>query len=289
MFDTNRMSFKIKSMKIGWCLKSKYFRSLIFVVVFISVNEVCFAQESTATFLWPEGKQYAVSLTFDDARMSQVDVGTALLDKYNVKATFFLVPSTVALRIEGWKKATANGHEIGNHSLKHPCSGNFLWARENALENYSLTQMKDELVQANKNIESLLGVKPQVFAYPCGQTFVGRGSKAKSYIPVVANLFFVGRGWLDEGPNDPSFCDFAQLTGMEMDGKNFDELLPLLQNAKKNHQWLVLAGHEMGESGPQTTRLTMLKQLLEYAKDPSNGIWIAPAGTVAKYIEGQRK
>jgi hypothetical protein len=51
----------------------------------------------------------------------------------------------------------------------------------------------------------------------------------------------------------------------------------------------VLAGHEMGDSGRQTTRLAMLKQLLEYAQDPANEIWIAPVGTVARYVAGQRK
>ncbi len=40
----------------------------------------------------------------------------------------------------------------------------------------------------------------------------------------------------------------------------------------------------MGDSGVQTTRLKMLKQLIDYVQDPANGIWIAPAGTVAKYI-----
>jgi hypothetical protein len=72
-----------------------------------------------------------------------------------------------------------------------------------------------------------------------------------------------------------------------MDGKNFDQILPLLEFAKKNKLWLVLAGHEMGPSGEQTTRLAMLKQLAEYAQDPVNGLWIAPMGTVAKYIKAQ--
>jgi hypothetical protein len=31
----------------------------------------------------------------------------------------------------------------------------------------------------------------------------------------------------------------------------------------------------------------MLKQLLEYVQNPANGIWIAPVGTVAKYIRNQ--
>lgn len=149
--------------------------------------------------------------------------------------------------------------------------------------------MRKELTVANKAIERLLGVKPQVFAYPCGQTFVGRGKDTKSYIPIVAEMFLSGRGWLDEGPNDPAFCDLAQITGMESDGKTFEEILPLLEQAKKDHQWLVLAGHEMGEEGNQTTRLSMLKKLLEYANDPANGIWIAPVGTVAKYIQSQKK
>jgi len=51
---------------------------------------------------------------------------------------------------------------------------------------------------------------------------------------------------------------------------------------------LVLAGHEMGASGNQTTRLSMLKKLIEYAQNPANGIWIAPVGTVAKYIKGNK-
>jgi hypothetical protein len=29
----------------------------------------------------------------------------------------------------------------------------------------------------------------------------------------------------------------------------------------------------------------MLKQLAEYVQNPANGIWIAPMGTVAKYIQ----
>jgi hypothetical protein len=76
---------------------------------------------------------------------------------------------------------------------------------------------------------------------------------------------------------------------MEMDGKNFDQILILIDQAKEAGNWLVLAGHEMGDSGQQTTRLSMLKQLLEYAKNSANGIWIAPVETVASYIMKRRK
>lgn len=260
---------------------------LYFCIVFLICNKISPAQEPA--FTWPAGKKMAISLSFDDARASQVDTGTALLDTYNIKATFYVQPPTVKNRLEGWKKAVAGGHEIGNHSISHPCSGNFLWSRNNALEDYSLRQMKSQLEEANKQIEELLGVKPEVFAYPCGQTYVGRGKHTKSYIPVVADIFLSGRGWLAESANDPSYCDMAQLTGIEMDGKDFEELLPVIQAAQKNGQWLVLAGHEMGNSGPQTTRLAMLKKLIAYAQDPANGIWIAPVGTIGRYVNEHRK
>lgn len=261
---------------------------LIILSVFL-YSDTLFAQQSEATFVWPEGKQIAISLSFDDARASQVDAGTALLDKYGVKGTFYVVPNSVKQRLEGWKKAVESGHEIGNHSFNHPCTGNFPWSRQKAIENYSLKQMRNELILANKGIKELLGVEAEVFAYPCGQTYIGRGSNTKSYVPVVSKLFLSGRGWLDEGPNAPQFCDLAQLTGMEMDGKDFNQILPLIENAKKSGAWLVLAGHEMGTSGNQTTRLSMLEKLIEYSQDPKNGIWIAPVGTVAKYIKNQKE
>jgi peptidoglycan-N-acetylglucosamine deacetylase len=266
-------------------IKLKVFGYLVFILV-LGCSTV-HAQE-TSPFKWPEGKKVAVSLTFDDGRNSQVDAGTVLFDKYGVKATFFVVPSGVEQRLDKWKKAVAEGHEIGNHSLVHPCSGNFLWARKNALEEYSLEKMENELAEANRQLNQLLGINPATFAYPCGQKFVGRGQQTQSYVPVIAKMFTLGRGWLDEAPNDPQYCDFAQLTGMEMDGKDFDEILPLIEGAKEAGLWLVLAGHDIGETARQTTRLTMLEELIQYAQDPANGVWLAPAGTVAQYVQANR-
>jgi peptidoglycan/xylan/chitin deacetylase (PgdA/CDA1 family) len=285
------MKFSTKTFLLSNIFKSAgiNFRQLLMLVIIILMIDVANAQQNSSVFSWPKGKQVAISLTFDDGRISQVDAGTALLDQYGVKATFYVVPSAVKQRLEGWKKAVASGHEIGNHSLLHPCTGNFPWSRQKALEDYTLEKMQNELIVTNDSIQYLLDVKPKNFAFPCGQTFVGRGINTKSYVPVVAKLFTSGRGWLDEGPNDPTFCDFAQLTGMEMDGKDFDQILSLIKAAKETGKWLVLAGHEMGDSGQQTTRLTMLKDLMEYAQNPANGIWIAPVETVVDYIKKERK
>jgi peptidoglycan-N-acetylglucosamine deacetylase len=244
--------------------------------------------DQVSDFSWPDGKKMAISLTFDDARLSQADKGIPLLDQYEVKATFYVSHGSMLKRLNTWQKAVRDGHEIGNHSLLHPCTGNFPWARDRALENYTLDMMRTELDSASKLIKELLGIHPVSFAYPCGQTFVGRGINTRSYVPVVAELFESGRGWLDEGPNDPVFCDLAQLTGMELDGKSFDQILPLIEAARSRGQWLILAGHEMDEQGRQTSLLSTIEAICKYAMDPANGIWIDNVHSISSYIKEHR-
>jgi len=265
--------------------------SLAAIIVTASVCAQSYDKDSKPVandFKWPEGKKMAISLTFDDARLSQIDKGIPLLDKYGVKGTFYVSPNAVTQRLDGWKKAVKNGHDIGNHSVVHPCTGNFKWARQKALEDYTLLSMKSELDSASNIINQLLGISPASFAYPCGQKFVGKGIYTQSYIPVIAAKFESGRGWLDEAANDPSYCDMAQLTGVELDGKTFDQILKLIETAKASGLWLVLAGHEMDAEGVQTSRLETLEALCKYATDPANGIWIDNVHNIAAYVKAKR-
>lgn len=250
-------------------------------------SSLSFAQKQPK-FPWPEGKKMALSLSFDDARTTNIRQGTDLFDKYGVKTTFYIVPPSTKKDLDLWKRAVANGHEMGNHSMLHPCSGNFTWARDKALETYTMEQMRAELEETNKQIKETLGVTPTSYAYPCGHTTIGRGKNAQSFVPLIAEMFVTGRGWLDEAPVDPSYCDFALITGVEMDGKDFEQVLPMIKQAAGDGQWLVLAGHETNTSGNQTSRLAMLEKLIQYAQDPKNGIWIAPVGTVAEYVKEKR-
>lgn len=273
----------------------KLLTNLIITIVFTMVFGISSAQsydnktiQTNIDFQWPEGKQMGLSLTFDDARLSQIDNGIPLLDMYGVRATFYLSPDNMKQRLDAWKKAVNNGHDIGNHSLHHPCSGNFTWSRDHALEDYTLEDIELELDSASNLIKTMLGIRPVSFAYPCGQTFIGRGKMTRSYVPVIADGFETGRGWLSEGPNDPVFCDLSQLYGMELDGKSFKQILSLIGEAKSKSMWLILAGHEMNEGGSQTSLLTTIEAICKYASDPVNGIWIDNVHNIASYIKEKR-
>ncbi len=235
-------------------------------------------------FAWPAGKRAALSLSFDDTRASQLDVGLPLLERHGVRATFYASISSLEQRLDDWRRAVADGHEIGNHTLTHPCTGNFPWSRGNALEEYTLEKMRFELEEASRRLTELLGAAPRSFAYPCGQTCVGRGREAVSYVPLVAELFASGRCSQDDGANDPGFCDPARVIGVIMDVMDFDRLRPLLDEAQRTGRWVILVGHNVGPGGRQTTRTAMLEELLRYAREPEPGWWIAPVGAVAEHV-----
>jgi peptidoglycan-N-acetylglucosamine deacetylase len=237
---------------------------------------------------WPSGKRAAVSLTFDDARFSQMDVGLALFERHGARATFYVSPDRLDARLDRWREAVRQGHEIGHHSLSHPCTGNFEFARGNALEDYTLEQMGADLAEATVAIERRLGVRPVSFAYPCGQTFVGRGVNTRSYVPLVARLFASGRLWRCEDTNDPLRYDPAQVMALELDGKTFLEVRPLLERARERGRWLVFAGHEIGTSGHQTTRVDTLEAILAFTGDPANGLWLDTVGAVNRQVQERR-
>jgi peptidoglycan/xylan/chitin deacetylase (PgdA/CDA1 family) len=256
------------------------------VAVFAQAPDKAAAQH---TFAWPDGRRAALSLTFDDARESQLTAGVPLFGEFGVHVTFYLSPANIGDRAALWRQAANAGHELGNHSMTHPCSGNFAWSRDRALEDYTLDRMRAEMTDANRAIEQAAGIKPTTFAYPCGQTFVGRGAKVSSYVPLVNELFLAGRGWKGESANDPGFVDLAQVLGYSMDDVELDALVPTIDDAIARGQWLVLAGHDIGTSpGLQVTRVSMLRALLADIRRPERGVWVDTVANVAAYVRTHR-
>lgn len=240
------------------------------------------------SFRWPSGRRAAVSISFDDARPCQLDNAMPILNRHGVKATFYVTLSTMMKRLDDWKAITHHGHEIGNHSTRHPCSGNFLWSRGNALEEFTLESMAADIDNATEQITEHFGAKPRTFAYPCGQTFVNRGAHQRSYVPLIADRFIVGRGFNNEFITDPAYCDLASVSGIDLDCKTIEQVMAGVTAAADTGAWLIFAGHSVNTSGPQTVATAVLDELCRYCTDPANGIWIDTVAAVGEYVQDIR-
>lgn len=80
-----------------------------------------------------------------------------ILQKHQVKATFFLEGNWVRKNEQLAKKIAKDGHEIGNHSYNHPDMSKLTTGR-----------ISEQLDKTNEQIEQTIGVKPKWFAPPSG-------------------------------------------------------------------------------------------------------------------------
>ena len=146
--------------------------------------------------------------------------------------------------------------------------------------------MEKEFDDASDAIKVLLDVLPQTFAYPCGQTFVGRGENTKSYVPLVAKHFLAGRGFNGESANDPTFCDLSHLIGMSGDVQDFALLQRHFDKTLQDGNWLILAAHDVADK-QQAISEKVLRAIGEYTKQHSE-LWTDTVANVATYIKSQR-
>lgn len=105
----------------------------------------------------PENEK-VISISFD-AAWGNEDTGTLIeiLEKYNVKTTFFVVGGWVDKFPESVKQLSDAGHEIMNHSNTHP-----------HMTQISIEKMKEEVAKCDEKIQKITGVKPTLFRAPYG-------------------------------------------------------------------------------------------------------------------------
>lgn len=109
-----------------------------------------------------ETTQKVVALTFDDGPTKNVDQLIPLLDKYNVKATFFLIGKDIETYPEGAKRIVEAGHQIGNHTYSH-----------NRMVLKSPSYIKQEIERTDQLIQKA-GYKGEIdFRPPYGKKLIG--------------------------------------------------------------------------------------------------------------------
>lgn len=105
-----------------------------------------------------EREEKVVALTFD-AAWGNEDTATLIeiLKKYNAKATFFVVGEWADKYPESVKQLHDAGHQVQNHSNTHP-----------DMTTVSKDRLFAELEECNNKVETITGVRPNLFRAPFG-------------------------------------------------------------------------------------------------------------------------
>jgi peptidoglycan-N-acetylglucosamine deacetylase len=257
-------------------------------------------------FAWPEGEGGGLSLTFDDGLDSHRDIVLPMLEDLGLRATFYVNPAgseddpdldaSWQDRLGRWSEAAAFGHEIGNHSLLHPCSLNIDTGREwgvkgASLRDWDLTRIGSDIQEAQRRIAKVFpGQAATSFAYPCYETSVGVGANRASYVPLVARGFVAARanGELS-GPlaNDPQVCDLHLLSSYPVEHQRGELMIGLAEAAAARGRWSIFTFHGIDE-GPLSVSRSALDEFLSHLVRRRRWFWVAPVADVATVVSAAR-
>lgn len=255
----------------------------ILLLLLLLATGPAFAADA-AKGVWPQGKAFAVSLTYDDGLESQFLNASLDLDQRGLKATFFPTGNSayVSANAEAWAALAAKGHELGSHTMLHACGGaigkSFLTPKD-FLEAYDEARMAKELDASIAFLRGLGAQGPLTLAYPCGQTWVGEGRI--SYVPLVQERFRAARG-VNSQVADPLTVDLYNTPGWDASGRTAANLLQIVDMARKKGGWLILMFHGVG--GEHLSVDTDAHAALLDALQADPQAWTAPFGKVAAWV-----
>jgi peptidoglycan/xylan/chitin deacetylase (PgdA/CDA1 family) len=246
---------------------------------------MCTIAQSTRPW---NGKKAAVVITYDDAIDQHLDNAVPLLDSLNFKATFYITgfSSSMQKRLNDWKKIASTGHELGNHTLYHPCAGGTgrEWVRPDYdLRNYTIKRMLDETRATNLLLQSMDGKSNRTFAFTCGDTKIGD----TSFSLLLKNDFLAMRGVRPQmHPIDQVQLDNVDAFGVN--GESGDQLINWVKQAVETGSLVVFLFHGVGGGNSLNVSIEAHRQLLQYLKKSEKDIWIAPMVEVAQYIKNKK-
>jgi peptidoglycan/xylan/chitin deacetylase (PgdA/CDA1 family) len=249
---------------------------------------------------WPGTFQSAISISFDDGLPSQLNCAIPALNERGLRATFYLNPQGTdesqnhpgswRNNLGQWAQAQNAGHEIGNHSVSHPCSLNITseWiAGRNILE-WSLERIENDILEAQKRILTCFPEqRMNSYAYPCYESTVGRGLSRISYVPVVARHFVAARakGELDGTlANDPHYCDLHHLSSWPIEHQTGAFMIGLVELALSKGYWGIFTIHGIHESHLPIGMRDFV-DLLDHLIRRKSEVWVAPVAQVGAYVQ----
>lgn len=232
------------------------------------------------------GKKCAVVLTYDDAIPQQLENAVPVLDSLHLKATFYLTAYFAKSRLNDWRKVAARGHELGNHTLYHPCTGGTGrgWVRPDYdLRNYTVQRMMDEIRMTNVFLQALDGKTERTFAFTCGDMKIGD----TAFLDSVKNDFVAARAVRDE-MHPIGQVNLYNVDCYMVNSYTATQMIEWVKKAGETHSLLVILFHGVGGGNALNVSVSEHSKFLHYLKANEKNIWITTMLQAAEYIQHTR-
>jgi sialate O-acetylesterase len=241
---------------------------------------------------WPTGRRCAVSITYDDALPVHYKVAGPALESRGLRGTFYLNvaggPSTDTLP---WRELASQGHELGNHSVFHPCRrdarGRSWVGRDFDLRRYTNKRFLQEIRLANTFLSLVDGLSERTYAYTCFDTHLGRWPNKQPIAQLIRSDFIAARGGRTEKPIVISReLDLMNLGGFLADGLSEPSLFDTITMTRNQGGWLILVIHGIGSGTHESFIETSIHDaLIDFLT--AMDIWVAPTVTIAKWVRAK--
>lgn len=239
---------------------------------------------------WPANQRGAVSLSYDDGKECHFESVAPMLEAAGLRATFY-VPVVTGLRQypSQFRALAQRGHEIGNHSLFHPCRcvgdrANWLNPAFD-LANYNERRWNEEMEVANFILQQIDGQTERTFGNTCYDNWIGPDDDPICLEPFMQRHFVAARGELTNAPVRFDPINFWNLGTVNADFHTFAELRTQIEAVAEAGGWVIYTMHGVGS---ETHRLHIdpreHQQLVEWLGANKERIWTAPVVDVARHL-----
>lgn len=257
---------------------------LILISLITLIGFTSHAQESIK---WPQHKKAAIVLTYDDALVSQLNVGVPQLEAAHMKATFFLTGDIDPATIPRWRRLSKRGFEIANHTIFHPC----LSTDDNPVhsESYTPYSMIREIEVMNHFLYAVDGKTSRTYAYPCTETTAG----GKDYVDSLRkfNQIKYARGG---GDSSDFITNFKRLDPMLVpsfgveDNTTGAQLIAFVKKVQLSGGMGILMIHGIGGDYITISAKAHL-ELLNYLRKNKNELWVPTFQQAMDYVTQTNK
>jgi len=229
----------------------------------------------------------AVVLSYDDALAQHLDNVAPELERTGLPATFYVTVSAEGFvqRIDEWRALAARGHELGNHTMYHPCDGSLPgrdWVQpEYDLSTWSVQRMVDNLRMTSVLLQLVDGESERSFAYTCGDTRAG----GQSFVEAIMPMFPAARG-VQGGMQTRSDLDLYNLRIFSVEGHDAGQLTAAVDAAVASGSLLIFLFHGVGGGHSLNATTEAHAALLDYLANRRDQVWVATLRDVARLVSG---